>query len=54
MKKEPPSLAFMRSLKIKSDDQVFDMIYDATDLNDLDFKHLIAECVLRLVGMIQK
>lgn len=53
MKKEGASLAFMRSLKIKSDDQVFDMLYDASELNDLDFKHLISECVLRLVGMVQ-
>lgn len=49
MKGLPPSVAFARALKIKSDEQVFDMLYESGELSDIDFRTLIAECVMRLV-----
>jgi hypothetical protein len=48
-----PSVAFIRALKIKSDEQVFDMLEtEAADLNDTDFRSLMAECIQRLCGAV--
>jgi hypothetical protein len=41
----------MRSLKLKTDEEVFDAMYGAENLNDEDFKVFMTEAMIRLMGV---
>lgn len=41
---------FVRELKIKTDEQIFDAIYFADSLDDEDFKTFMTEAMIRLMG----
>lgn len=45
-------MEFIQSLKLKSDEQIFDALYMACDLEDKDFKELVTEAMIRLVGIV--
>lgn len=45
-------LEFMRSLKLKTDEEIFDAMYGAEALSDDDFKTFMTEAMIRLMGVV--
>lgn len=46
-------LDFLRALKLMSDEQIFEVMHNAQDFDDGEFRVLVSEAIIRLFGAVK-